>query len=113
MTEYGDQGFELMHQLELDPYFSDWHQANRLLTRADIDRAIGKVLEGHQEDSGSPPDTHGRAMRRLALFQVVAPHLSDGPRTWIELIGLLHTDEVAQVEEILGDLSLGELLEEP
>lgn len=98
----------ILRMLVVDPFFSDWSDRASLFDGNDVDRAIATFLA--PEDPRAP-DARDRALRRLALFQVVAPHLDPAPASWVELLGRLSPEEARDVDELLGPFSLGELLE--
>lgn len=105
------RGRQIIASLEGDPFFTDWLDPSRLFDRRDIEAAIATVLEQANGDLPPLPGAKERAMVRLAIFQVVAPHLDDGPGSWIDLMERLSPDELSAIEDLLGKMTLGELLE--
>ncbi|HUY06525.1 MAG TPA: hypothetical protein VMU99_04640 [Acidimicrobiales bacterium] len=111
MTDPSSNAEEIVELLAQDPYFRDWTDASRMFNRKDIDEAIALVIGTSTSVLPPLPGAQERAMARLALFQVVAHHLEATPTSWATLFESLSADELKEVEEILGAMSLGELLE--
>jgi hypothetical protein len=106
-----DREQRLVDSLEDDPYFRDWTDASRLLGRREIQDAILLVLGTGLSALPPLPGARERAMVQLAIFQVVAHHLADGPLTWKDLLSRLSPQEMSEVEGLLGDMTLNEFLD--
>ena len=94
-----------------DPTLSVWSDPDDLLSRAELEEAIATVLGTSRPDLPSTPDARERAMRKLALFQVIAPALERGAASWAEVLALLDSESFGQVEELLGGQTLREFLD--
>lgn len=106
-----EQERRLVESLADDPYFRDWTDASRLFGRRDIDDAISQVLGTSQSALPPLPGAQERAMARLALFQIVARHLEEGPISWEDVLSRLSPHEMREVEELLGESTLNEFLD--
>lgn len=82
-----------------------------MFTRDDVERSIALALGVQQPGIAPMPGAQERAMTRLALFQLVAPHLGSVPMSWVECLSRLSPEELNEVEALLGAMSLSELLE--
>ena len=106
-----DRERRLIRSLAEDPFFKDWTEASRSFSRRDLDEAIAIVLGTHDGIRSLAPGARERAMARLALFQVIGGHLTDGPVSWEELLARLSPREMQAVEELLGEMTLSEFLD--
>ncbi|HUY06899.1 MAG TPA: hypothetical protein VMU99_06540 [Acidimicrobiales bacterium] len=111
MTDPSGNGQDIFERLARDPYFRKWTDVSGAFSREDIEEAIALVLGAPARGLPSLPGAQERAMARLALYQVVAHHLEEAPMSWADLFGRLSAQEITEVEQILGAMSLRELFE--
>ena len=107
----GNNEQELFDALSNDAYFADWVRRDQPVSADDLTRAINEVLGRPEGDLPPLPGWEDRAMRRLVLFQIVMPYLGSDPVSWSALMAELTAEDVRHVESLLGDETLGELLE--
>jgi hypothetical protein len=107
----GNNERELFDALSKDEFFADWVRADKPVSADDLTRAINEVLGRPDGELPPLPGWEDRAMRRLVLFQIVMPYLGSDPISWSALLSQLTQDDVRHVEALLGDETLGELLE--
>ena len=111
LTDPSSNAHDIFEQLARDPYFREWTDVSGLFAREDIEEAIALVLGTPQPGLPLLPGAQERAMARLALYQVVAHHLEEAPMSWEELFMRLSPEEITEVEQILGAMSMRELFE--
>jgi hypothetical protein len=98
---------EPIDALRQDRYFAAWDNESPD-ERALVEAARAVLDQGGPEAFAELE--RERAMRKLALMQVVAPYFASGAPNWESVFELLSPDDRAEVEQLLGRDSLGELL---
>jgi hypothetical protein len=98
---------EPIEALRQDRYFAAWD--NESPDERSLVEAARSLLDNKWPEAFAEME-RDRAMRKLALLQVVAPYFADGAPNWESVFELLSRDDRAEVEQLLGSDSLGELL---
>jgi len=90
-----------------------WHQAQERGSdsgRSEIEAMMRKFLVFKEVGLPAMQLDNERTAERAAIWEVLAPHMGRGAKTWPKIEAALTNDDWERLREICGDRTVGEVL---